>query len=327
VAREAKISGATVSRVLSGRTDFAISEETRLKVLKAAEQLGYRPNPNARALMTRRSGLIGFWMCLQYSRYRSQVLDRMRTIMSPTELAMAVTDIDEEFQWGHSFARALRVPVEGILAFDASDSIDAFGNECDRSAPDMPFVSMGVYWTEAKSFVGVDLKFGAYEAMDHLLGSGRRRIAYVAPYDSRLLNEGVRYEGYVEKMADAGLETDCVSVLSVNSFDVQKALQDRFAKGNPPDALLCMNDDLAIAASSALNRMGVGIGSDIAILGFDGIEEAEHCACPITTVRQPIEEMCNLAFQFLKRQMDDPSAPLEQRILKPTLVIRESTQA
>ena len=67
-------------------------------------------------------------------------------------------------------------------------------------------------------------------------------------------------------------------------------------------------------------------GGDMAILGFDGIEETEDCPCPITTVRQPIEEMCRLTYEFLKAQMEDPSAPIQQQVLKPTLIIRSSTQ-
>jgi len=325
VAREAKISGATVSRVLSGRDDIPISAETRARVIEAVERLGYRPNPNARALMTGKSGLVGFWMCLQYSRYRSQVLDRMRTLLGHTELAMAVTDIDEEYHWDHCFTRSLRVPVEGIIAFDASDSIEALGHSYDRLAPNTPFVSMGSYWSSAKSYVGTDLKSGAQDAMDHLLQTGRRRISYLAPWNSDLIDKGVRYEAYVERMSAAGLVCDTISAPGVTSALVGEALEEKMANGRTPDALLCMNDDLALAASVALTRIGVKVGPDIAIVGFDGIAETEDCPCPITTVKQPIDEMCELAFSFLKTQMKDPRAPLQQQILKPTLVIRAST--
>ena len=93
-----------------------------------------------------------------------------------------------------------------------------------------------------------------------------------------------------------------------------------------PDAILCMNDDVALAATFALQSLGLEVGRDVAIVGFDGIEETEHCPWPITTVKQPIEEMCVLTFDFLKRQMEDPSVPLQQKILQPTLVIRDSSQ-
>lgn len=81
MARVVNVSGATVSRVLSGRKDIPISEETRRKVLDAAKKLGYMPNPAARALNNVPTGLIGLWMSLHYSRYRSQVLDEMRSVL------------------------------------------------------------------------------------------------------------------------------------------------------------------------------------------------------------------------------------------------------
>lgn len=325
MARYANISGATVSRVLSGRTDLSISAETRAKVLDAAEKLGYRPNQSARALTNGRTGLIGFWMSLQYSRYRGQVLDRMRTILGGTELAMAVTDVDEEFAWDHSFERALRVPVDGIIAFDNSASIEAFAREHDRIAPHTPFVAMGAYWSEAQSFVGVDLRAGAEAAMDHLFALGRRKIAYLAPYDSDLVSGGPRYEAYRERMAGAGVETTTITTKSVGIADVEAALGEYLATKPPPDALLCMNDDLAIASSFALPALGLNPGAEVALVGFDGIEETERCPCPITTVRQPIETMCALTFEFLLARIADPTAPHLQRVLKPELIVRRST--
>ncbi len=292
--------------------------------MEAVEKLGYRPNPMARALMTGRSGLVGFWMSLQYSRYRSQVLDRMRSLLGQTELAMAVTDVDEEYHWDHSFTRSLRVPVEGIIAFDASASIDAFAEDYHQIAPKIPFVSMGAYWSEKKSFVGVDLSQGAREAMTHLLSTGRREIAYMAPWNSDLLTSGPRFEIFAQMMEAAGLQPQVISVQAVNPVLVGESLA---ALDKLPEAILCMNDDLALAASVALGRLGARVGADVALVGFDGLEETEHCPIPITTVRQPIEEMCSLTFEFLKSQMEDPSAPLRQQILKPTLVIRGSTQS
>ena len=327
VARLAEISGATVSRVLSGRTDIAISPEARAKVLEAAEKLGYRPNTMARALMTRRTGLVGLWMCLQYSRYRSQVLDRIRTVLTHSELALAVTDVDEEYHWNHSFDRALRVPVEGIIAFDASDSIDAFARDYDRLAPSTPFVSMGAYWSESKSYVGIDLKWGAEKAMEHLLATGRKRIAYMAPWNSDLLVSGPRHNVYHRYMREAGLPTQTISTQGVSLRSVKDALGQAISAGEAPEAILCMNDDLALASSFALDQLGLRPGDDVALVGFDGIEETAESPCPITTVKQPIDEMVTLTFDFLKAQMEDPSAPLQQKVLKPTLVIRRSTQA
>ena len=322
VARHANISGATVSRVLSGRTDVAIAPETRAKVLEAAASLGYQPNSAARALNNGRTGLVGFWMSLQYSRYRGQVLHRMRTLLGGTEMALAVTDVDEEYQWDHNFSRALRVPVDGILAFDNSASVDAFAAQRAKLAPTTPFVSLGAYWSQAGSHVGVDLRAGAVAAMDHLLSTGRRRIAHMAPWTSELISTGPRHDVYRAKMVEAGLEPWILGVERDEFAHVKKVLTEL---ERLPEAILCMNDDLAIASSHVLQGMGVRVGEDVLLVGFDGIEETAHLPVPITTVRQPIEAMCDLAWDFLEAQMRDPKAPAQKRVLVPNLIVREST--
>jgi len=315
-----------VSRVLSGRTDLSISPETREKVLEAARELGYTPNSAAKALTCGKSGIVGFWMSLEYSRYRGQVLDCMRTLLRGTEAAIAVTDVDEEYNLAHSFDRALRVPVDGIIAFDNSASVEAFAQESSRLAPLIPFVSMGAYWSSAKSYVAVDLKPGAVAAMNHLLETGRKKIAYVAPWTSDLIDSGPRFEAYQETMDQNGLEGLTIGVQSTTYGLVKEALDEAIASGPLPEALLCMNDEIAINAQSVLSDNGIRVGQDVAIIGFDGIEETAHCPTPITTVRQPIYEMCALTWEFLKTQMEDPSSPLLQRVLVPELVVRESTR-
>ncbi len=326
----ANVSGTTVSRVLGGGADASISPRARERVLKAARELGYAPNPTAQALRSGRTGLIGFWMCLGYSRYRAQVLDRMRRTLAATDYVLAVTDVDEDYAWHRSFDRALRVPVEGIIAFDTSTSIEVFGKEGDRLAPNLPYVSMGAYWSETTSYVGVDLRAGAEMAVEHLLAMGRRRIAYVTTEDSNPDVEAGRQAGYEGRMRLAGLEPRTLEVSHLPSHRVESLLALLTScqeAGELPDALLCMFDDIAVDALDALPRLGLRPGVDVAIVGINGSEGTERGPCPITIVRQPIERMCALAFEYLQRQIDDPTAELGRTVLLPELVVRASSQA
>lgn len=290
--------------------------------MDAAKTLGYQPNQAARALMTGRTGLLGFWMCLQYSRYRSQVLDHLRTLLGKTDLAMAVTDVDEEYHWDRSFSRALRVPVDGIIAFDTSASIEAFVNDYDRLAPHTPFVSMGAYWSDKKSFVGIDLRHGAEEAMDYLFSIGRKQVVYLAPSDSGLVTEGARYDAYVAKMISVGLEPRALAIPQNPLSALEAVLAEVFQSSCRPEALLCMNDDLAILTAFALQQIEITPGRDVSIVGFDGIQEIAHCPWPISTVAQPVDQMCTLAVEFLREQIDNPTAPVKQQVLRPHLVVR-----
>lgn len=283
------------------------------------------PNAAAQALRGGRTGLIAFWMCLGYSRYRSQVADEMQKVLSEAGLAMAVCDADNEFIFEHSLDRVLRLPVDGIVALDGFVAAGAFAERYHRQAPPVPFVSMGAYWTDAYSFVGVDLHVGAVAAAEHLLERGRRRIAYLAPWNSGLLTEGPRYEGYREAMLRAGREPVALSVESSGVDAIAASLGQAQAEGRLPDAIFFLNDDLAMDAVSALERLGLRPGDDVALVGFNGTEGTEKGSCPLSTVRQPVPEMCRLAYEFLQAQIDDPQAAPRQRMLEPELIVRRSS--
>jgi LacI family transcriptional regulator len=162
--------------------------------------------------------------------------------------------------------------------------------------------------------------------MRHLFDTGRTNIAYVAPWTSDLIDSGPRYEAYRDCMADAGHESRTIGVERVTFHHIQEVMQRAVADGDLPEALFCMNDEIAIATATVLQNNGVRVGDDVAIVGFDGIEETEYCPVPITTVRQPIEEMCSLTWQYLHAQMEDPASEPQQTILIPQLVVRESTR-
>ena len=320
----AQVSGTTVSRVLGGRTDESVSEKAKQRVLDAARQLGYSPNPAAKALRSGRSGLVALWMCLEYSRYRSEVLAQVRKILTETDFALSVNDVDEDYICHHSLTRALRVPAEGIVAFEPSRLGEAF----DEADINLPFVSMGAFWIPSKSYVAIDLQSGAEDAMDHLLSTGRKSIAYLAPVGLPFIYEEQRYLGYLRKMESANLKPTTIEVAEAPSMriaSIQEKLSERLAAGTLPDALLCFFDDIAVDAVEALQLIGLNPGRDVAVVGFNGNEGLDRGPFPITTVRQPVEEMCALAFKFLRNQMDDPAIPIQRATLKPTLVIRKSS--
>lgn len=324
----ANVSGTTVSRVLGGRADASISPRARERVLKAARELGYAPNPAAKALRSGRTGLISFWMCLDYSLYRSRVLAEMRRLLAPTEFALAVVDVDEDYAWHHSFDRALRVPAEGIIAFDASIAGASFAENSERLAPNLPFVSMGAFWSEARSFVGVDLKAGAEMAVRHLVERGRRRIAYLAPANTPFVDAGSRFEGYRDAMTEAGLPLQTIAVPDrpeIRIAATAEALAAVRGAGELPDALLCFYDDMAVDAVAALTALGLRAGGDVALVGFNGTDRFDAGSVSLTTVRQPVERMCALALEYLQRQIDEPEAEFGRTVLLPELVVRASS--
>lgn len=321
------MSGTTVSRVFGDRLDESISDEARERVLRAARELGYTPNSAAKALRSGRTGLIGLWMVLQFSVYRAWVLDEVRRQLSDSDYALAVTDVDQDYAVHHSFDRALRVPVEGILAFDASTGAKEFAEAVDRLAPNLPFVSMGAFWSESKSYVGVDLYRGAIAAVHHLVQMGRRKIVYLAP-EGYFQNYGDRHDGYHEAMLEAGLTPVAIGIEDepANRIEtIRSLMEERRREGGLPDAVIGFYDDIAIDTMVAIQRMGLEPGVDIALVGFNGQPGTDRTYCPLTTVRQPVEEMTRRALELLHEKIQNPSAPNRHVILEPELVVREST--
>jgi LacI family transcriptional regulator len=325
VARSANVSGWTVSNVLNGHDDVSISEQTRRRVLEAAALLGYQPNNSARALATGRTRTIGVWMCLGYSRYRAHALHRMQQLIRRANFELVIRDIEEELNHDPNPANAFRIPVDAVIAFDTPTA----GKIVMQSAfaPAIPFVSMGAYWTNEHDYVGVDLYSGAVDAMHHLVETGRKRIAYLLPKrpeDNDDYRE-CRAIAYSDVMKESGLQTEYLFTADLSLADSREAVS-RYVREHPEiDAILCHDDGMAFGAHRALSDLGLRIGEDIALVGCDGIDETEYLSPPLTTIVQPIGQMCDLAWRYLETRIKNPTKDLQQCILKPTLTIRASS--
>jgi len=323
VAREANVSGWTVSHVLNDDHSVSISDETRLRVWEAARQLGYRPNSNARALATGRTSTVGFWMCFLYSQYRAHVLHRMHYVMKDSGFELVIRDIDDELSRDPGRPNTHKIPVDGIIAFDTPTAGSRFMGP-DAGLP-TPFVSVGAFWAADGDYVAVDLYSGALEAMEHLVQTGRRRIAYVLSHTEEDFLTESRYRAYTSVLAATGLEPCLIKTNGVTLSASYQAVTDFMQVNRDVDAVFCHNDDMAFGAHRALTDLGFAIGKEVALVGCDGIEETDYLSPPLTTIVQPVDEMCEIAWQFLKNRIDDPSTPPQQRTLKPTLVIRASS--
>jgi len=323
VAREANVSGWTVSHVLNDDHSVSISEETRIRVWEAARQLGYRPNNNARALATGRTSTVGFWMCFLYSQYRAHVLHRMQNVMKGSDFELVIRDVEDELSRRSDQPNAFKIPVDGIIALDTPTA----GKRLARADNGMtaPFVSVGAFWADDGDYVAVDLYAGSVDAVRHLVETGRRRIAYVVPQTDDDPNES-RHLAYRTVLAEAGLETSIIRTDGVTLSGSYRAVTDFLGSNRDIDAIFCHNDDMAFGAHRAITDLGFTIGKQVALVGCDGIEETEYLSPPLSTIVQPVDEMCELAWEFLQNRINDPSIPLQQRTLKPQLVVRASSQ-
>jgi len=124
---------------------------------------------------------------------------------------------------------------------------------------------------------------------------------------------------------DAGVEVDLVLVERPTISAGLSAIDEYLEVQGPPDGLMCYNDSLAMGAQSALLRHGVKIPDDTALVGFDGLDFTEFLPVPLTTVQSPISDMCERALGFILNRIEDHCTPLQQTVIRPKLLIRESS--
>jgi LacI family transcriptional regulator len=319
VARLAGVSRATVSYVFNGRRDGAtVPTATQLRILAAAESIGYRPNRTARALKTGKTNTIALWSASFATPYYASVLGHVQSLAQADGVEIVVVS-------GGS-ADALdstHLPADGAIVIDKRIA----PTEKDRVT--VPVVSMGAYFDRSVDHVGIDLHAGTLAALAHLESRGKTRVAYVAwsSFTSDLSEkDDARIHAYRETVSRRGLAPLWLPVEGngrQGAYDALKTLL-QSSRHLLPDAFLCLDDMLAVGVLASLRDAGVSVPEAVAVIGCDGIEEGAFQYPPLTTLAQPVAEASRLAWQFLRRRIAEPETPLQSVVLTPELVVRGS---
>lgn len=319
VARLAGVSHQTVSRVVNGQTN--LRPETRERVLRAIDQLGYRPNTAARSLVTRRSGTIGvigsrsgFWGPSTVHRAIQAAGRDAGYFVSSVNVQMLTRD---EFVDAMDHLRDQHV--EGIVLIAANDdAVDAARAHAGRG---VPVVVVEGDQAKAEWTVGVDQVTGAAAGTRHLLDLGHERVLHLSGPAS-WAEARARLAGYRNAMYDAGLppllhiEGDWSAR---SGFEAGRQVAGR----DDVTAVFCANDQMALGLLRSLSEAGRSVPDDISVVGFDDIPEAAYLIPPLTTVRQDFDAVGRRAIQILRSAISDDAVP--ERLIEPELVVRAST--
>lgn len=318
IARKLKVSRQLVSFALAGYPQ--VSEKSRQRILNAARKMGYRPNPHARALRRGRTGIIALWIPDQISSYYARVTRELAHLVKAERHELIVSEI------GTMAARQAlsHVPVDGILVVDAPGAVQAYLQEEGENA--LPIICMGAQRCDDADFVQVDLKAGTMELMDHLIGAGFRRIVH-ATFMRKNQPGASRVVGYVQAMEKAGLQPEILhyALSEEQRVVVRGLIRDFVQEEGKPEVVFCHSDDIALGIYRGLCDLKLRVPEDIAIAGCDGIQDTEYLECPLTTIVQPVAEMCSTAWSFLLRRLETPEMKRQGIVLRPKLVVREST--
>jgi DNA-binding LacI/PurR family transcriptional regulator len=320
VAAAAQVSQATVSRVFSGQTN--ITEKTRIKVLQAAEALGYRPNAIARGLTLNRSNLIALVTIdvvnPHYNAIINKIADRIQDIGREPLFFVS----KEEKKLDDILSQVLQYRVDAIIVLSAAVS-SQMAAECERIQ--IPIVIFNKY-TVNKNILTVcsDNVQAGWIAANYLLEKGHTRFAFIGS-DTFLGTSKDRLRGFTDCLGEKGIDQCIVKMVPYTYEDGLKAMQQIMADENKPTAVFCAGDILAIAAMDAAKfERGIKIPEDVAIIGFDNIDAASWSPYNLTTFEQQIDGMVETAFKYLTLKLNGEPAEEGLKLFECKLVERTS---
>jgi LacI family transcriptional regulator len=317
VADRAGVSIATVSRVLRGTAPT--SPTTRRKVLQAVQELEYIPLRAARKVEVPRHQTHGLVLPGLNGPYYSELLTGFEAAAARygqsvvIQLAGASVDLEDA-------VRRLLRRVDGLVL--ANDTVsDAFVRHTCRGTPTVLVARNPVHGCDT---VLVENVRAAQELTDHLLRHGRQRLVFVGdPADSHDVTE--RYAGFRSALArSSAVEARPPVLVPLEEGSGAKAVAAVRDLAQPADALVCANDELAVAMMSVLARQGVRVPDDLAVVGFDDLMTARYVHPGLTTVLQPMRSLGHWAAIRLHERIEGRTHDVHPQVLPTSMVVRGS---
>ena len=326
VARLAEVHPGTVSRALNEQTRTLVNEETAARVLRAADELGYRPNPIARGLKTNRSQTIGVLVPDLMNPLFAAIVRGIEDRLSPAGYTLLITNTDNDLERERSEFQAMRArQVDGFITATAQRDHRLITEVVGEDAK-VVLVNRSVD-DNALPAVTVDDRAGARLAVEHLIDLGHRRIAHLA--GPRDVSTGFRrHQGFVETMRERGLEVDPELVLFSDGFiepEGVRVCRELLARGAEFTAIVAGNDLMALGCYDALAEHGVRCPDDVSVVGFNDMPFADRFQPALTTVRIPHYEIGAAGADLMLALLRGQDVLPQEILLAPELVVRASS--
>ena len=318
VAARVGLSTASVSLVLRGVP--GPSERTRQRVLKAAAELGYRPDRTASALASRRSRLLGVMVDI-HSPFHAELVEHLHTAAEEVGYDLVLSTLTRTRDENTAVETLLAFRCEALLLLGPVAPASVLA-ELDRRAP---VISVG------RRIAGASLDVvrsadddGVGQTVDHLVGLGHRAIVYVDGGKGVIATD--RRRGYRSAMRRHGLDGQ-ISVLHGNITEEagEKAGRHFLDDGDLPTAVVAYNDQSAIGLLTAFRRAGIDVPGTVSVVGYDDDTLSRLAAFDLTTVSQNAEEQARQAVTAAVERLDQGRTAPREIVLAPSLVVRGST--
>jgi LacI family transcriptional regulator len=328
IARDLGVSVVTVSKVLRNHSD--ISEETRARVLKRIEELNYRPNPAARALVTGRTCTVGLVVPDLVHPFFSEVAKGISHALREKGYSLFISSSEEDPELERQeIDQLLARRVDALLVASAQWTVESFRRIEEQKTPyvliDRQFAGL------AANFVGVDDAAAGDIATTHLLDEGCRRIAHIrGPEVSTAVG---RVEGYRRALDRRGMIPPPGYIVSGGSVDNAgdiggfHAMRALLALDPRPDGVFCYNDPSAIGALKAILEAGLRVPEEIALVGCGNVRYAGVLRVPLSSIDQGSGAIGDRAARLALSLIESKGAARPQTVLlEPRLVVRASSR-
>ncbi len=333
VAKLARVGIGTVSRAINNSQQ--IKPETKERVMRAIEELGYTPHAMAQGLARRKTGIIAAIMPFYTGHFYHELMRGMQRALVSISYDLILYYVEQSEKRDHFLDRTLREKrCDGVLVI-SMDVPEEFQKKYAEA--ELPMVLVDRSQTGIDS-VRVENEDGALQATRYLISHGHRRIAMISG-NSNSMPARERHAGYVRALREAGIEPDEQLYLPAERLDAAPELQENDGfnekagqaatekllqeSGEKFTAIFGASDILTIGAMKAIRAAGLRIPEDIALVGFDDIELSSYLG--LSTMKQPMFDMGNLAVKRLMEKIENKDTTVKQIILSPQLVLRDSS--
>lgn len=320
----AGVSRATVSRVINNYPH--ITREVRERVLKVIEETGFRPNRIAQSLASNRTGMVGLVIpheagTIMTNPYFLHLINSITSATNQNDLTLAL------FMF-HSTEEENRI-AQSIFNTDLVDGVIITADRRENSFVEK-LVQHGIPVTYiGKPEPGIDVPYvnvdnvkGAYMATEHLIQRGCRRIGAITALYNTAGED--RYHGYLQALEDNHIAFDPQLVAEADFSQESGFVAMQQLLPYKPDAVFVSSDQMGLGAQRAIREAGLRIPQDIAMVGFDDLPLAALAEPPMTTIRQPIEELGPIAIDLLQCAISQGSEMVQSKILPVELVVRST---
>jgi LacI family transcriptional regulator len=328
IAKQVGVSTALVSYVLNNKEKEArVGREVAEKVRRTARKLNYQPNLIARSLQSGRTNTLGLIVADISNPFFSYIARVIEDAANQHGYTVIIGSSDEQASKSAALIGAfLNRQVDGLIIAPAEQSEKQLQTLLNDH---FPFVLIDRYFDGlVANTVHIDNYQSAYQAVEHLIKKGYRRIGMMA-YETVLPHMQERIRGYLAALKANGIRAKRTWLQKAGyaslENDVQKGLREVLRGKDAPDAFFFATNSLAVSGLKYIYREGIRVPEELGIISFDESDAFDFFYAPITYVRQSIEDIGKRALDLLMNQIKNPNGKKEQAIIATKLIVRKSS--